>query len=105
MCEFAHPNSRGVLGFARSREDSTVGWYIRYTPTEEVGVQEKTMVLSILLETMRVGYAATELLRLGTVVELPKGFSITPPDPQSLTLILQRLLLFEDEAENSSRVN
>lgn len=104
MCEFAHPNSRGVLGFARSVEVPVVGWQVRYTSTEEVGVQDKRMALSLLLEMMRLGYAAAELLRLGTVIELADGFSIADPEPQSLSRVLRRLMLLEDEPENSGHV-
>jgi hypothetical protein len=104
LCEFAHPNSRGVLGFARSIEVPPVGWPIRYTPTEEVDAGGKAMVLSLLLEMMRLGYAAAELLRLGRVIELADGFSITDPESPNLERILRRLMLLEDKPHRSNIV-
>ena len=96
MCEFAHPNSRGVLGFARSQEEP-LGWKIHYTPTEDGGQHGAEMVLSLLLEVMRLGYSASEFLRLGSVCETDTGFGITPPDEPSVKRILAKLMLLEDE--------
>jgi hypothetical protein len=98
LCEFAHPNNRGMLGFMRSI-DLPVGWRIRYSPTEEVRTDDRRMILDLLLELMRLGYSASELLRLGTVCEVQDGFLIAPPDPSSMHRVLTKLMLLEDAPE------
>lgn len=98
MCEYAHPNSRGMLGFARSVEDCPFGWRIRYSPTEEVTSEGVTMALGLLLEMMRLGHSASELLRLGAVRELGEGFSIDPPEPREMNRVLRQLMLLEAES-------
>ncbi len=94
LCEYAHPNSRGMLGFARSVEEGP-GWRIQYSAAEDVRRDGSAMALGLLLEMMRLGYAGSELLRHGTVQEVGGGFSITPPPPSQLRRILQRLMLLE----------
>ena len=104
LCEFAHPNSRGMLGFARSTEVAPIGWRVRYSPTEEVGKDGQLMVLSLLLEMMRLGYSASELLRLGTVHEIGGGFSITRPEPRAVERVLRRLMLLDDTSKVDGHV-
>lgn len=95
----AHPNNRGMLGFMRSAELPPVGWRIRYSPTEEVRTDDRRMVLGLLLEMMRLGYSASEFLRLGTVSEVGDGFSIAPPEPELMKRVLKKLMLLEDAPE------
>jgi hypothetical protein len=96
LCEFAHPNNRGMLGFMRSVDFPPVGWRIRYSPTEEVRSDDREMVLGLLLEMMRLGYSASEFLRLGIVHAVSDGFSITPPKPELMKRVLKKLMLLED---------
>lgn len=95
LCEYAHPNSRGMLGFARSAEEA-MSWRIRYTPSEEIRTTDPEMVLALLLEMMRLGYAASEFLRLGVVCVAGDGFSITPPSSVQMKRILTKLMLLND---------
>ncbi len=99
LCEFAHPNNRGMLGFLRSAELPPVGWRVRYSPTEEVRPDDRRMVLGLLLEMMRLGYSASEFLRLGIVHEVDDGFSISPPEPRAMERVLRKLMLLEDAPE------
>lgn len=99
LCEFAHPNNRGMLGFLRSTEIAPVGWQVRYSPTEEVRTEDRMMVLGLLLEMMRLGYSASEFLRLGEVHEVGEGFSIAPPQPKPMERVLKKLMLLEDEPD------
>lgn len=97
LCEFAHPNNRGVLGFLGSREVPG-GWLNRYSPTEEVRQGDRVMVTSLLLEMMRLGHSAAEFLRLGTVRSHDEGFTITPPSSREMHQILTALMLLDDQA-------
>ena len=94
MCEYAHPNSRGMLGFARSTEEA-LGWQIHYSATEQVGSEGANMALSLLVEMMRLGYSGSEFLRNGDVHEAVAGFSIAPPQPNAMRRILTKLMLLE----------
>lgn len=95
MCEYAHPNSRGMLGFAQSAEEA-LGWQIQYSLTEHVGSDGACMALSLLVEMMRLGYSGSEFLRNGVVHETDTGFSITPPQPSAMQRILTKLMLLEE---------
>lgn len=62
LCEFAHPNHRGVLDFmhAVDRDD---GWLISYTKEEPLNPDMQVHALETLLVSMRGGYSAGEMLR------------------------------------------
>lgn len=100
LCEFAHPNSRGMLGFVRSAEVPPLGWRIRYSPTETVDANGPAMVLTWLLEFMRLGYSASEFLRLGRVSEVAGGFTIAPPAPAATKRVLTKLMLLQEEPDS-----
>ncbi len=57
------------------------------------------MVLGLLLEMMRLGYSASEFLRLGIVHVVDDGFSISPPEPRAMERVLRKLMLLEDAPE------
>ncbi|MBI3208476.1 MAG: hypothetical protein HYZ37_06200 [Candidatus Solibacter usitatus] len=62
LCEFAHPNHRGVLDFMQSvRCDD--GWLISYMNEEPPNPKMRAHALETLLVSMRCGYAAVEMLR------------------------------------------
>lgn len=88
-----------MLGFLRSVELPPVGWRVRYSPTEEVGPEDRRMVLGLLLEMMRLGYSASEFLRLGIVREVDGGFVISPPERKAMERVLRKLMLLEDAPE------
>ena len=62
LCDFSHPNHRGVLDFMHHVERPD-GWYISYSMEELPNPEMAVHALEILLVSMRSGYAASELLR------------------------------------------
>ena len=62
LCEFAHPNHRGVMHMM-SAADRPDGWEITYGVEEHPEATVVSKALEILLVTMRAGYAASQLLR------------------------------------------
>jgi hypothetical protein len=53
---------------------------------------------------MRLGYSASELLRLGTVCPVDEGFSITPPEPAAMHRVLSKLMLLEASPSSAADV-
>jgi len=62
LCEFAHPNHRGVRDFMVASERPG-GWEIKYQLEASANPQLIARGLETLLVSMRAGYAASELLR------------------------------------------
>lgn len=62
LCEFAHPNHRGVLDFMHSVVRPH-GWIISYSKEEPPNPAMQVHAVETLLVSMRGGYAACELLR------------------------------------------
>lgn len=62
LCDFAHPNHRGVLGFMQSVE-RTNGWVISYVKDEPPDKEMALHASETLLVSMRAGYSAGEMLR------------------------------------------
>ena len=62
LCDFAHPNHRGVLDFMHSVERPD-GWLISYTKAEPPNAKMQIHAVETLLVSMRGGYAAGEMLR------------------------------------------
>ena len=79
LCEFAHPNHRGVLDFMQSVQGDD-GWLISYASDEPPNPKMSVHALETLLVSMRSGYAAGELLRSWRFSEI-KGGGVTwhPP--------------------------
>lgn len=73
LCEWGHPNLGGFKGFSRVVEEREGGWVIQYGMEEDLGTQGPQMVLEYLLEDMRLGYAAAELLRLSGFIDEGDG--------------------------------
>jgi len=61
LCEYAHPNHRGVMDFMVATERPG-GWEITYRPEAAPHSQLVVSAMETLLVTMRAGYAATQLL-------------------------------------------
>ena len=97
LCEYAHPNMRGVAGFARLIEEQALGVRVRYEATEEVGAHDQVMVFSVLAEMMRLGHSASELLRLGQIVQRGDSFQVLSPTPTDMHRILSEIMLLKDE--------
>jgi hypothetical protein len=62
LCDYAHPNHRGVLDFMHSAERQD-GWLISYTKEEPPNPKMQVHGLETLLVSMRGGYSAAEMLR------------------------------------------
>jgi hypothetical protein len=62
LCEFSHPNHRGVMAFKKS-EPTSAGWTIQYDLEEPFDAQMACRLLESLLVSMRAGYSASEMLR------------------------------------------
>jgi len=62
LCEFAHPNHRGVMDFMAASEQPG-GWEITYHLATPSNPQLIARGLETLLVSMRAGYSASELLR------------------------------------------
>ncbi len=74
LCEFAHPNYPGVKSFIQVLNKNEGGWLVKYQDDEEIEDAHIDMALQMFSDNMRVGYAASELLRLarfsGSVTEI-----------------------------------
>jgi hypothetical protein len=96
LCDFAHPNHRGVLGFMRA-VDRPNGWLISYVKDEPPDNQMTVHAIDTLLISMRAGYAAVDMLRSWRVSERDQGhidwFGPSPDDGARIwVLYLQRPL-------------
>ena len=64
LCEFAHPNAKGARHLVEVLKDSEDGWLVQYRENERLEDVAVDMAVSMLAKSMRVGHAASELLRL-----------------------------------------
>jgi hypothetical protein len=92
LCEYGHPNFRGMKGFSRVVEETEGGWFIQYTREEDVGRDGVQMVLEYLLENMRLGHAAAEFLRRTTFVEEDGHLRCYGPDPDEVSWIGRQIM-------------
>jgi hypothetical protein len=95
LCEFAHPTLRGIKTFFDT-VSSDGGWTIQYRTGDASTLLEAELVMALetILENMRYGYAASELLRRSQVHGVYPRLALEPParsDPRFVWLqILQR---------------
>src|SRR5262245_16506670 len=61
MCEYAHPNHRGVMDFMTAL-DLPDGWQIAYGKQKPMPPEMALRILETLVVTMRGGYAASQML-------------------------------------------
>jgi len=99
LCEFAHPTLRGIRTFFDSTE-SDGGWKIQYRVGTATTVLEAefVMVLETVLENMRYGYAASELLRRSQVDGVYPHLELKPPSRADLRYVWLQLLQRPAEA-------
>ena len=64
LCEFSHPNFGGTAEFRRVIEERPNGWVIQYSNSYHRREESVVMALEILLASMKVGHAASEMLCL-----------------------------------------
>jgi len=93
LCEFAHPTLRGIRTFFDST-DSDGGWTIRYRAGDTTTVLEAefVMVLETVLENMRYGYAASDLLRRSRMDGVYPHLEFRPPSRADLRYVWLQLL-------------
>jgi hypothetical protein len=72
LCDFAHPNHRGVLGFMQAVERPN-GWLISYVKDEPPDNQMTVHAIETLLVSMRAGYASSDMLRSWRFSERTRG--------------------------------
>ena len=99
LCEFAHPTLRGIRTYFDSA-DSAGGWTIQYREGDATTVLEAEYVMAMetILENMRCGYAAAELLRRSRVDGVYPHLELRPPSRADLRYVWLRLL--QRPAEN-----
>ena len=79
LCEFAHPNHRGVKAFATS-ESTAEGWTIRYGLDEPFDTDLAIRLVNCLAVSMQAGYSVSEMLRAWDFEDGPDGIQwIWPP--------------------------
>lgn len=103
LCDYAHPNYRGVKGFVQLLREDKEGWVVKYKDTEEIEDAHVNIALQMLSDNMRIGYAASELLRLarfpGSVTELDYVSASEEEIERIWTRIVQ-LPFNDDEPDN-----
>lgn len=87
LCEFGHPNLRGLKGFSHVVRETEGGWFVQYAAEEDLGAHDVQMIVEYLLEDMRLGYAASEFLRRTTFMDDGDRLRCCPPDPKDLAWI------------------
>jgi hypothetical protein len=99
LCEFAHPARRGIRTYF-DVADFAGGWTIQYREDDPTTVLEAEyfMVLETVLENMRYGYAAAELLRRSRVEGVYPHLELKPPSRTDLRYVWLRLLQRPTEA-------
>jgi hypothetical protein len=79
LCEFAHPNHRGVMHMMSATERAN-GWLISYRVEEHPETAAVSKALEILLVAMRAGYSASQLLRCWRFTQ--QGGDVVPFGPR-----------------------
>jgi hypothetical protein len=93
LCEFAHPTLKGMRAFFDST-DSDEGWTIQYRAGGATTVLEAeyVMALETVLENMRYGYAASELLLRSRIDGVYPDLKLKPPSRADLRYVWRQLL-------------
>jgi hypothetical protein len=91
LCEFAHPNHRGVMDFMVASEVSG-GWRITYDPNRSAQAAMFGRALETLLVSMRGGYAASELLLCWRFSEEEGSAIWSPPSREEADRVWSNLL-------------
>ncbi len=93
LCECAHPNPRSAKGFMEAimRRDEA-GWTIKYHEREDFGDKYVNMAFHCLCHSMRVGYAASELLRLSRSVSTDEGASFSGASDEDFKRIWTKIM-------------
>lgn len=83
LCEFAHPNHRGVKAFKTSAL-TTGGWTIQYALDEPFDPELATRLLNCLAVSMQAGYSASEMLRAWDFQDGLDGIQWISPSPETV---------------------
>ncbi len=92
LCDWAHPNPGGFKGFSRVVHATEEGWVVQYSWQEELGTYGLQMVVEYLLENMRLGYAASEFLRLIRIADENGRLRCNLPDPADIAQITKKIM-------------
>ena len=91
LCDFAHPNHRGVIDFMASSEQPG-GWEIAYRLETSANPQLIAGGLETLLVSMRAGYSASELLQSWEFKEQDGHLAWQSPDVAQCRRVWENLL-------------
>lgn len=93
LCEFSHPNHRGVMAFKTS-QPATEGWTIGYGLDEPFDPELASRLVNCLAVSMQAGYSASEMLRAWDFKDGPLGIEWAWPSPETTrrvwTTLIQR---------------
>ncbi len=82
LCEFAHPNHRGVMAFKTS-DQTGEGWTIRYSLDEAFDQELAARLLNTLAVSMQAGYSAAEMLRAWDFRDVAGGIEWLCPSSET----------------------
>jgi hypothetical protein len=99
LCDYAHPNYRGVKGFTQVVREDREGWVVKYKDTEEIEDAHVNMALQMLSDNMRIGYAASELLRLARFPGSATEFDYVSASEKEMERIWTRIIQLPFDAD------
>lgn len=91
LCDFAHPNHRGVVGFMQAVEQPG-GWLISYIRDEPRDNRMTVHAMETLLVSMRGGYSAGVMLRCWCFAERHGRVAWRGPSPDDAARVWVRYL-------------
>lgn len=85
LCESTHPNNRGTKPFVQVQDVEPEGWLITYTASEFIEAATADGLLRGLVRSMKLGYAATEMLRVAEFSDGPTPYAgLAPAEVQRI---------------------
>lgn len=91
LCEFAHPNHRGVKAFKTS-ESTPGGWTIQYALDEPFDPDLAIRLLNCLAVSMQAGYSASKMLRAWDFRDGPDGIQWIWPSRDTVRRVWTTIL-------------
>lgn len=79
LSDYAHPTIFGIRHLLHAKEESSAGWMISYSSSEQPSEDDCGMILRTLLISMRLGHSAALMLRLGTIEDKDSGVTFIKP--------------------------
>jgi hypothetical protein len=100
LSDYAHPALRGVRHLVNATVGIPDGWTISYSRNERVSAADADVILRSLLVSMRFGYGASFLMRLGTIEEDGPNMKYLKPDPAD-EMDVKRHIMFGENPEDA----